>query len=116
MKFKIIILLALVIIAAGAQISKAEECNHTGLSKKLDYKVNTVKAKDENDSLRTTKIYVRIFNKISKKQTQQIIINAEYLFEDAYSKCSAVKSNDNLICPKTPPSKSLNLTIEKLAD
>lgn len=86
------LLLLLTIMAGGTQIISAKECVYADLSKKFDYKITTVKASDENNTLRTTKVYIRIFNKINKKQVQKITVNPEYLFETAYSECSTVKS------------------------
>ncbi|MGI9035134.1 MAG: hypothetical protein ACR2GD_03735, partial [Pyrinomonadaceae bacterium] len=103
MKFKVIILSLLVIVTLETQVFNAQECVHTDLSRKFNYKVTAVKAKDENGNLDINKIYVQIFNKVNKKQVQKIIIKPGNFVTDDFSDCSAVRSyitgkNQNAEC------------------
>jgi hypothetical protein len=85
MKYWLVLLLALLVNGSFAQ-----SCLHTDLSNKFNYKVTLLS--HETDSGFHNQVQLIILQKPSKAVTQKISFQAEYLFEDAYKDCNAVRS------------------------
>ncbi len=88
------ILLVLTIIIPAARAVYAQPCELTDLSEKFNFRVTVFKSKeaDDGDARRISQIRLQITAKTNKKLTQRITVTPDFLFQDAFTKCSAARS------------------------
>lgn len=87
------LLLLLIITISAAHVCRAQQCELTDLSKKLIYRVAVVKTKFADEELRRiSEIRLQIIDKTNKSRIQRITVTPDYLFQDAYAKCTAARS------------------------
>ena len=86
-------LLLLTFVVSATNVSRAQQCEFTDLSKKFNYRVGALRTKNAGDDApRISEIRVRVISKTNKKQIQRIVFAPEYLYQAAYTKCSAARS------------------------
>ena len=70
----------------------SQNCLHQNLSKSFDFKTHLKRIHREGELIDTCVISVKIIEKKTKKIIQTIHFGSAFLFDDAYKKCSDVRS------------------------
>lgn len=64
----------------------------TDLSPKFNYQIAAVRVKDADGSPKISMVRLQISSKANKNRIQRIAVKPEFLFQNAYTKCSATRS------------------------
>ncbi len=78
-------------------LANGQKCLHTNLSKSFNFAVELERVKDSS----SCKIILKVIDKKTSKNTQEIIINSEFIFEKDFKDCGKTRSYSTKINDKT---------------
>jgi len=86
------LLIITLLILVSTQKTYAQECYHINLSKHFNIKLKVSRVSEADSFPLASTVLVYIIDQETNKEIQSIHIDAEYLFDDVFSNCTAVRS------------------------